>query len=115
MLGERRFPEARAALPVLLDSGETGVGILIGVGTHFLRLAIFAHGGERALEEALPQYQRWLASRLARQARKWRGADLDAALDDLLRADRLLKSSNLGDYAVVEDLLLRLQARAHAN
>ena len=115
MLGERRFAEARAALPVLLDSGETGVGIVIGVGTHFLRLAILAAGGERALEDALPPYQRWLASRLARQARKWRAPELDAALDDLLRADRLLKSSNLGDHAVIEELILRMHARANAN
>src|SRR5688500_5658338 len=29
MLGDRRFGEARAALPILLDSGETGVGLVI--------------------------------------------------------------------------------------
>lgn len=115
MLGERRFAEARMALPVLLDSGESGVGIVIGMGTHFLRLAILAHGGERALEDALPPYQRWLASRLARQARKWHSSELDAALADLLRADRLLKSTNLGDHAIVEELILRLQTRANAN
>lgn len=115
MLGERKFTDARASLPTLLDSGETGVGLVIGIGTHLLRLAILAHGGERALENALPPHQRWLAGRLARQAKKWRPADLDDALDDLLRADRLLKSSNLGDHAVLEELLLRLQARPHAN
>lgn len=115
LLGDRRFPEARAALPVLLDAGETGVGLIIGIGTHFLRLAILASGGERALENALPPYQRWLASRLARQAKRWRATDLDDALDDLLRADRLLKSSNLGDHAVLEELLLRFQTRASSN
>ena len=115
MLGERRFGEARVALPVLLDGGESGVGLIIGIGTHFLRLAIIAHGGERALEEALPQYQKWLAGRLARQAKKWRAPDLDRALDDLLRADRLLKSSNLGDQAVLEELILGFQARASKN
>jgi hypothetical protein len=35
---------------------------------------------------------------------------LEAALDDLLRADRLLKSSSLGDTAVLEELLLRFEA-----
>lgn len=115
MLGERRFADARVALPVLLDNGESGVGLVIGIGTHFLRLAILAHGGERALEDALPPYQRWLASRLARQAKKWRAPDLDVALDDLLRADRLLKSSNLGDQAVLEELILGFQARASKN
>lgn len=115
MIGDRRFPEARAALRVLLDSGETGVGLVIGIGTHFLRLAILVSGGERALENALPPHQRWLANRLGRQARKWRTADLDIALDDLLRADRLLKSTNLGDHAILEELILRLQSRAHIN
>lgn len=115
MLGERRFAEARAALPVLLDNGESGVGLVIGIGTHFLRLGILAHGGERALEDALPPYQRWLASRLARQAKKWRAPDLDSALDDLLRADRLLKSSNLGDQSILEELILGFQTRASQN
>ena len=115
MLGERRLAEARAGVPVVLDGNESGVGLIIGVGTHFLRLAIVAAGGEKALEQALPPHQRWLAGRLAKQARKWPPAELDAALDDLLRADRLLKSSNLGDHAVLEELVLRLQARAQSN
>jgi len=115
MLGEQRFAEARVALPILLDSGESGVGLVIGIGTHFLRLAILANGGQRALENALPQYQRWLAGRLVRQAKKWRSPDLDNALDDILRADRLLKSTNLGDHAVLEELILAFHARAHQN
>lgn len=115
LVGDRRFPEARAALPVLLDGGETGVGLVIGMGTHLLRLAILASGGERALENALPQHQRWLANRLSRQAKKWQAADLDRALEDLLRADRLLKSTNLGDHAVLEEFILRQHAHARTN
>jgi DNA polymerase III subunit delta len=115
MLGERRFKEARSSLDVLLDSGETGVGLVIGIGTHFLRLAILASGGERALESALPPHQRWLAGRLAKQARKWRAQDLESSLADLLRADRLLKSTNLGDHAILEELILRLQTNGHTN
>jgi DNA polymerase-3 subunit delta len=115
MLGERRFAEARAALPVLLDSGETGVGLIIGMGSHFIRLGILAHGGEKALEAALPPHQRWLANRLARQARKWQRAQLDEAIDQLLRADRLLKSSNLGELPVLDEFILRLEAQHHAN
>lgn len=112
MVAEGKFAEARAALPVLLDGGETGVGLVIGLGTHFLRLAIAAAGGERALQAELPPRQQWLARRLAAQARRWRSAALDAALDDLLHADRLLKSSGIGDLPILEELLLRLQARA---
>jgi DNA polymerase III subunit delta len=115
MLGERRFPEARAALPILLDSGETGVGLIIGMGAHFIRLGILAAGGEKALENALPAHQKWLASRLGRQAKRWKAQDLETALDDLLRADRLLKSSNLGDLPVLDEFILRLEAQGHAN
>jgi DNA polymerase-3 subunit delta len=115
MVGDKRLGEAREALPILFDSGESGVGLIIGIGTHFLRLAILASGGERALEQALPPHQKWLAGRMGKQARKWQAQELDAALDDLLRADRLLKSSNLGDGPVLEELLLRMQARAKTN
>lgn len=110
-VGERRFDEARRALPVLLD-GETGVGLVIGLGTHFLRLAIAQAGGERALGAALPPWQRWLASRIAKQARRWSAAEIAHALDDLLRADRLLKSASLDERQVLEELLLRFQGRS---
>jgi DNA polymerase-3 subunit delta len=115
MMGERRFREARAALPILLDAGETGVGLIIGVGSHFIRLGILASGGEKALESALPAHQKWLANRLSRQARKWKTAELESAIEDLLRADRLLKSSNLGDLPVLEEFILRQEALSHAN
>jgi DNA polymerase-3 subunit delta len=115
MLGERRFAEARAALAVLLDSGETGVGLIIGMGSHFIRLGILANGGEKALEAVLPPHQKWLASRLGRQARKWNPQQLEETLEQLLRADRLLKSSNLGELPVLEEFILRLEAQHHAN
>jgi DNA polymerase-3 subunit delta len=108
-VGERRFAEARAALPVLLDGPESGVGLVIALGTHFLRLAIAAAGGEGALAEALPTHQRWLAGRIARAARHWTVPALEAVLDDLLRADRLLKSSPLGERPILEELLLRME------
>jgi DNA polymerase-3 subunit delta len=115
MLGDQRFRDARSALPVLLDSGETGVGLIIGIGSHFIRLGILASGGEKALEAALPSHQRWLAGRLGKQARKWKAQQLESAIVDLLRADRLLKSSNLGDLPVLEEFILRLEAHHHAN
>ena len=114
LVGNRRFAEARAALPVLLDAGESGVGLVLGLGTQFLRLALAAAGGESALQAELPPNQRWLASRVARQARGWTPRVLDGALEDLLRADRLLKSTALSDRQVLEELLLRLEARAAA-
>jgi DNA polymerase III subunit delta len=112
LLGDGRFREARAALPVLLDAGESGVGLVIGAGTHFLRLAIAATGGEKALGAALPPHQRWLAGRIAKQARRWHAATVEDAIDDLLRADRLLKSSSLDERRIMEELLLRLEQRS---
>jgi DNA polymerase III subunit delta len=112
MVGDARFREARAAIPVLLEAGESGVGLVIGLGTHFLRLGVAAAGGERALGAALPAHQRWLAGRIAKQARRWNASGVEDAVDDLLRADRLLKSASLDDRQVLEELLLRLELRA---
>jgi DNA polymerase III subunit delta len=112
MVGAARFHDARAALPVLLESGESGVGLVIGLGTQFLRLGIAAAGGERALGSALPPHQRWLAARIAKQARQWNATSVEDAVDDLLRADRLLKSSSLDDRQILEELLLRLEQRS---
>jgi DNA polymerase III subunit delta len=111
LVGDARFTEARAGLPVLLEANESGVGLVIGLGTHFLRLGVAAAGGERALGQALPPHQRWLAGRVAKQARRWQEDALHDAIDDLLRADRLLKSSSLDDHQILEELLLRLEQR----
>jgi DNA polymerase III delta subunit len=97
---------------VLLDASESGVGLVIGLGTQFLRLGIAAAGGERALGAALPPHQRWLASRIAKQAARWNADAVEDAIDDLLRADRLLKSSSLTDRQILEELLLRLEQRS---
>ncbi|HSJ08640.1 MAG TPA: DNA polymerase III subunit delta [Longimicrobiales bacterium] len=115
MVGDARFREARAAIPVLLDASESGVGLVIGLGTHFLRLGIAAAGGERALGELLPPHQRWLAGRVAKQARRWNATAVEDVIDDLLRADRLLKSASLTDRQVLEELLLRMEQRMARN
>ncbi|MBI4408766.1 MAG: DNA polymerase III subunit delta [Gemmatimonadetes bacterium] len=114
LVGAGRFREARATLTVLLDAGESGVGLVLGLGTHFLRLAIAATSGQKALEAELPAHQRWLAARIAQQARRWTPLALDAALDDLLRADRLLKSASLTEEQILDELLLRLEGRTEA-
>ena len=111
LVADRKFAQARQAIPVLLDSGETAVGLVIGLGTQFLRLGIGVAGGQRALEQMLPPNQKWLANRIVRQVRGWSSASIDQALDDLLRADRLLKSTSLTETQVLEELLLRLQSR----
>lgn len=109
LVGAGRITDARRAIPILLENGESGVGLVIGLGTHMLRIAIASAGGERALSDALPGHQKFLASRIVRQARSWTTAGAASALDDLLRADRLLKSTSLGDQAILEELLLRFE------
>lgn len=111
MVGGGEFARAREALPVLLDAGESGVGLVLGLGTHFLRLGLFVTGGRGALEGALPPHQRWLARRLAGQAARWSAGSIFAAVGDLARADRLLKSTASGDIAILEELLHRLAVR----
>ncbi len=110
LVGDARFVDARHALATLLEA-DNAVGLLAGLGSQLLRIGVALTGGERATLEILPPHQRWLASRLARQARSWSLIRLDAALDDVQRADRLLKSSSLEEHRVMEELLLRLESR----
>lgn len=111
LVGERRFGEALEGLPTLLTSGESGVGLTIGLGRHLLRVGLALVGGKGALESALPGRQRWLSGRIAGQARGWKRADLDDALLDLVRVDRLLKSSSLSDEHFLEEWLLVREGR----
>ncbi|HSR43535.1 MAG TPA: DNA polymerase III subunit delta [Longimicrobiales bacterium] len=116
LVGERRFDEALSSLDTLLGQGETGVGLVIGLATHLLRLGVTAERGLRGLEEALPGNQKWLARKLGSgiraQAGRWTVEGLAEALDGLLRVDRLLKSSGLPDAALLEEWLLTRMARA---
>jgi DNA polymerase-3 subunit delta len=110
LVGDADFTTARLSLDTLLED-ENGVGIVIGLGTQLIRIGIALNGGDNALAGLLPTNQQFLVQRIRRQARKWTRASLESALDDLLRADRLLKSASLDDRQVIEELLLRLQLR----
>lgn len=112
-VAERRFLEARRDLPALL-AADTGVGLVIGLGTQFLRLALAAAGGEGRLAAELKPFQRWLARRVAAQARGWRLEQVEMVLSELARIDRLMKSGGSSDRALLEGLLLRLQAESAA-
>ncbi len=114
LVGERRFEEALRSLGVLMAQSENGVGLVIGLTTQLLRVGMAVEGGPRALEAVLPPHQRWLAGRLAAQARGWRREEVEEALRGLLRADRILKSSPLEDEAVVAEWLLGMMARRRA-
>jgi DNA polymerase-3 subunit delta len=114
LVGERRLEEARAAVPVLLGQGDSGVSLVIGLASHFLRLGIAREKGQRGLEASLPYHQKFLAKRVAAQARGWSEAEIDEALAGLLDVDRMLKASPHTDEHFLESWLLGLRVRAEA-
>lgn len=115
LVGDRRFEEAARTLPILLQQGENGVGLVIGLATQFLRLGIALEEGAAGLERSLPRHQQWLAGRVASQARRWTGAEIDAALSDLLDVDGLLKASPHTDEHFLEAWILGLRVRAETS
>ena len=110
LVGRRQFAEARRALPVLADQGESGVGLVIGLGSHLLRLGVLVAGGQGALERVLPPHQKWLAKRMSGQARRWTESELRRALLGLARLDRMLKSAAISDEHLLEEWFLSLEA-----
>ncbi len=106
LVGQRRFSEALTQLPVLLDQGETGVGLVIGLATHFLRLGVALAQGSAALEAVLPPHQSWLAKRYRPESDGWTSDDLSDAILGLRRADRLLKASSLSERHHLEEWLM---------
>lgn len=114
LVGDRRLDEARRTLGVLFAQGETGVGLVIGLTTHFLRLGVAVGRGPRGLEAVLPPYQRWIAKRIVAQARRWTLPEIDRALIGLLEVDRLLKASAHSDEHFLESWLLGLMVHSEA-
>jgi DNA polymerase-3 subunit delta len=114
LVGDRRFEEARAGLGALLAQGETGVGLVIRLATHLLRVGLALEAGGAALEAALPPQQRWLARKLKEQGRRWSRSDVDHAIAGLRDLDRLLKASPHGDEHFLEAWLLAQRVLAEA-
>ena len=114
LVGEKRFEEARRALGVLMGQGETGVGIVIGLTSHLLRIGVAVESGQRGLEAMLPGHQKWLARPLGSQARRWTMSEVDHAVQGLLEVDRLLKASPHSDEHFLESWLLGQRAYSEA-
>ena len=106
LIGRRRFLEALAGLQILLQHGETGAGLTVGLATHLLRLGVVVDGGVRRLESILPPNQRWLAKRYSGEAREWTIEALERALRGLLGVDQLLKASPVSDGHFLETWIL---------
>lgn len=111
MVGNRRIPEAARGLSILLEQGETPVGLVIGLSSQLLRIGVAVEGGAPALNQALPPYQRFIARRVLAQARRWSAADMARAVRGLRRLDQLLKASSVPGDVLVEEWLWSLDAR----
>ena len=106
MVGGRDFAAATSALGELFMRGQSGVFLVIGLTTHFLRLGLALERGLAGLEAALPPHQRWVARRIQGQSRGWSREKLDEALLGLRRVDRLMKASALPHHHLLEEWLL---------
>jgi DNA polymerase-3 subunit delta len=111
LVGLRRFREAVTGVRVLLNQGESGVGLTVGLSTHLLRIGLVVESGPRAVEEVLPPHQRWLSRQISVQAGGWSADEIRSAVLGLLRVDRLLKASSLSDEHHLEEWLLTLMSR----
>lgn len=109
VVGNRRIPAAVRGLGVLIGQGESPVGLVVGLASHFLRLGVAEEGGARALNAVLPPYQRFLARRISGQAGRWNRSDLARAVRGLRRLDQLLKSSSLTGDLLLEEWLWSLE------
>ena len=111
LVGKRRFAEAVVGLRILMNQGESGVGLTVGLSTHMLRIGVIVESGPRALEEVLPPHQKWLSRQISAQAKGWNTDAIRAAVLGLLRVDRLLKASSLSDEHHLEEWLLTMMGR----
>ncbi len=113
-VANRELSAAVGELSDLLDSGESVVGLIGALSEALVRVGL-ALDGESALVKVLKRdgsygYLRWKVRFYAQQARRWTQAEIEAALGELLRADRLIKSGGLSDRAALEEALLRIGA-----
>ena len=111
LVGNRSIREAVRRLPVLLEQGETVVGLVIGLSSQLLRIGVAIEGGVSAVQAVLPPYQRFLARRIVGQAKRWNRAALADAVRGLRRLDQLLKASAISGEVLMEEWLLGLMVR----
>ncbi len=109
---ERRISRALDELPALLDSGEGAVGLIAALGESLIRVGL-AREGEATLVRVLKRdgaYRNlsWKVRTYVQQARRWPAEEVSRALEELLRADRLIKSGGLSDQTALEEALLRI-------
>ncbi len=110
LVGRRQIRDAVRGLPILLEQGETAIGLVIGLSTQLLRIGVAVEGGISALSESLPPYQRFLAQRIAGQARGWSSTEIAGAVHALGTLDWRLKTGSLPHDVALETWLWGLEA-----
>lgn len=113
-VAEGRIGEALAETRALIDTGESAVGLIGWLSEALLRVGL-AREGENVLVRVLKRdgsygRMRWKVRTYRRQGKAWTAEKIDAALQELLRADRLIKSGGLSGRAALEEALLRIRA-----
>ncbi len=114
-VADRDYSGALADLPNLLTAPDaSAVGLLNAMIDHHVLLGVAVEGGagllERTLSEVGKPYLKFKARTYARQAQRWTGEEIDEALRLLRRADARAKTTGGRDGAVLQELLLALQA-----
>lgn len=114
-VAERDYRAALADLPTLLSGPDSNaVGLINAMTDHHVLLGIAVEGGaallERTLGEVGKPYLKFKARMFVSQSRGWTGEEIDRALGLLRRADARSKTTGGRDRAVLEELLLGLQA-----
>jgi len=114
-VGGRDYRTAMAELPALLSAPDSNaVGLINALTDHHLLLGVAVEGGagllERTLGDVGKPYLKFKVRTFVAQSRRWTGADVEAALRLLRRADARAKTTGGRDRAVLEELLLSLSA-----
>lgn len=115
-VAERRIDAALVELPDLLDSGESPVALIASVSESLVRVGL-ALEGEGVLVRVLQRggsygNLKWKVRIYVQQARQWTQEQIGGALEELFRADRLIKSGGLPAREALEEALLRIEAQA---
>jgi DNA polymerase-3 subunit delta len=113
-VAERRIGPALDELPALLDSGESPVALIGAVSETLIRVGL-AVEGEGVLVRVLKRdgsfkNLSWKIRAYVQQARHWTAGAIADALEELFRADRLIKSGGLSARQALEEALLRIEA-----
>lgn len=114
-VAERDYRTALADLPTLLSAPDSSaVGLISAMTEHHVLLGIAAEGGASVLQRTLGEvgkpYLKFKVRTFTGQARRWKGEEVDRAIRLLRRADARSKTTGGRDAAVLEELLLGLQA-----